>query len=149
MKKTSRHKKFSNGVWVNVRAMEETLRKATARRDELSLWGLNNLCIQFQIKCRLTEKVIEQAQKCQIKSDADSEAELNRLKRLRRQTYKDLHSFVRKREEHHWRNWDHILDGSTDIRAKSKEDRFAEKKEIQNAIENEEKDLELLERSYK
>lgn len=61
MKKTSKHKKFSNGVWVNVRAMEETLRKAIARRDELSLWGLNNLIIEFQIKCRSTENVIEQA----------------------------------------------------------------------------------------
>ena len=47
MKKTSKHKKFSNGVWVNVRAMEETLRKAIARRDELSLWGINNLIIEF------------------------------------------------------------------------------------------------------
>lgn len=52
MKKTSKHKKFNNGVWANVRAMEETLRKAIARRDELSLWGLNNLIIQFTLKCR-------------------------------------------------------------------------------------------------
>jgi hypothetical protein len=52
-----------------------------------------------------------------------------------------LHSFVKKREENHWRNWDHILDGSSDIRAKSKEDRFKEKKELQLAIENEQEDL--------
>lgn len=52
MKKTSKHKKFNNGVWANVRAMEETLRKAIARRDELSLWGLNNLIIQYTLKCR-------------------------------------------------------------------------------------------------
>jgi len=64
MKKTSKHKKFSNGVWINVRNLEETLRKAIARRDELSLWGLGNMIIHYRIKCRLTENVIDQAQKC-------------------------------------------------------------------------------------
>jgi len=59
MKKTSKHKKFSNGVWINVRNLEETLRKAVARRDELSLWGLGNMIIHYRIKCRLTENVID------------------------------------------------------------------------------------------
>ncbi len=78
--------------------MEEVLRKAIARRDELSLWGLQNLICAYTLKCRSTEQVITMTQQLKLKPDDKTEDELNKLKRLRRQTYKDIKEFINKRE---------------------------------------------------
>jgi hypothetical protein len=61
MKKANKTKKFRSNVWQKVNEVEERLRLATEHRDELSQWGIGNLVIQYRIKCRAHERVIDLA----------------------------------------------------------------------------------------
>ena len=58
------------------------------------------------------EDLIDKAQRAKdtTQTTAEAKAELDRLTRLRDQTYADLKIFVRDREKHHWREWDKLKD---------------------------------------
>jgi len=75
-------------------------------RKEYFTWGLTDVVIQFRLKIRATEDVIECAQKIAVKADVKTENELVILKQLRDRTYDDIHFFVNEREKKHWRLWD-------------------------------------------
>jgi hypothetical protein len=109
MKKATKTKKFRSNVWKKVNEVEERLRLATERRDELSQWGIGNLVIQERIKCRAHERVIDLAQKVKLKPDPEMEKELAAMKKARRQIYRDIKEFVEERDKQPWRTWDHCL----------------------------------------
>ena len=72
---------------------------------EISTWGLHNHIIEVRLKIRMTEDLIDCAQRLEIKADKNTQRELKILKTLRDQTYEDLKKFVQKREKRVWRNW--------------------------------------------
>ena len=63
-----------------IEAVEEKIRYTTWRRDCLSQWGFNSYVISFRIKVRLTEELIDMAQRLKSKPDPKMEIELIRLK---------------------------------------------------------------------
>lgn len=73
---------------------------------ELDTWGLHNHLIEFRLKVRMTEDLIDCAQRLQVKPDKRTEAELKILSLLRDRTYDDLRFFVKEREKKLWRNWE-------------------------------------------
>lgn len=95
-----------------LRKTQKKLRRAITRSEELDSWGLHNYVIELQIKCRMTEEIIELAQRLHLKPDKALEGRMDRLKRLRDQVYQDLHFFITEREKVHWRNWDHAFMGN-------------------------------------
>jgi len=44
-----------------VQGVELALREALAKRDEMSVWTLQSLAVEYTIKCRVTENVIDAA----------------------------------------------------------------------------------------
>lgn len=78
-----------------------------ARNVQLNTWGLNSVVTEVKLKIRLTEDVIDCAQRLEIKADARTERELSILTRLRDRTYDDIRYFINEREKKHWRLWDH------------------------------------------
>lgn len=64
------------------------------RNGELNTWGMNNYLISFRIKVRMTEDIIELAQKVQLKPEKNVKRELEILTMLRDQTYDDLKYFI-------------------------------------------------------
>lgn len=61
MKRVGKKKHYNSKMWQNVREVEEELRRALARRDELSVWTLQSMVMEYTVKCRVTENVIEAA----------------------------------------------------------------------------------------
>lgn len=95
-----------------LRKVQKKLRREIQKAEEYDEWGLHNYVISLQIKCRMTEEIVDLAQKLQLKSDATLEKKMERLKALREQTYLDLYFFITEREKVHWRNWDHMYMGN-------------------------------------
>ena len=95
-----------------VRKVEKKLRRALKKNEDLNGWGLGSYVIELQIKCRMTEEIIDLAQKLLLKPDGLLEDRMEKLKRLRDQTYQDLYYFITEREKVHWRNWDHMFMGN-------------------------------------
>ena len=61
MKKTAKKKSYNSKLWKNVQGVELALREALAKRDEMSVWTLQSLAVEYTIKCRVTENVIDAA----------------------------------------------------------------------------------------
>ena len=77
-----------------------------ALRSQYFTWGLTDLVIQFRLKIRATEDLIECAQRLQVRADDKTERELEILKQLRDRTYDDIRFFVNEREKKIWRLWE-------------------------------------------
>ena len=58
-----------------------------------------------RVKVRMTEDIIDLAQRMQVKPESKLKAELELMTKLRDQTYEDLKFFVIEREKKPWRNW--------------------------------------------
>ena len=82
------------------------IRDAMALRSQYFTWGLTDLVIQFRLKIRATEDLIECAQRLQVRADDKTERELAILKQLRDRTYEDIRFFVNEREKKIWRLWE-------------------------------------------
>jgi hypothetical protein len=61
MKKTAKKKSYNSKLWLNVQGVELALREALAKRDTMSTWTLQSLVMEYTIKCRVTENVIDAA----------------------------------------------------------------------------------------
>ena len=75
------------------------MRQELNRKFEFNTWGFHNYIISYRIKVRMTEDIIDCAQRLLVKSDEKTERELGILKLLRDRTYEDLNTFVQKREK--------------------------------------------------
>ena len=73
---------------------------------EFNTWGFHNHIISYRIKMRMTEDIIDCAQRLSVRSDEKTKRELGILKLVRDRTYEDLHTFVQRREKQPWRVWD-------------------------------------------
>ena len=63
------------------------------------------------------------------------EKELNTMKKMRRQIYKDIKEFVEERDKNPWRTWDHVLVPVGDLRKKTKKEMDGEIDEYDSEIE--------------
>lgn len=88
-----------------LQALQTRIRQEINRKMEFDTWGFHNYIIAYRVKVRMTEDVIDCAQRLQVKPDQRTEKELGLLTMLRDRTFGDLHMFVRNREKRLWRNW--------------------------------------------
>ena len=86
--------------------MEKRYRNELDRKIDFDTWGFHNHIIEYRLKVRMTEDVIDCAQRVSIKSDIKTQRELTLLKYMRDRLYTDLRYFIAKRETKPWRNWD-------------------------------------------
>ena len=86
--------------------MQGRIRDELARKADFDTWGFHDHLIQYRIKIRMTEDVIDCAQRLFVKADAKTQKELNLLKMLRDRTYDDIKYFIEKRDRKPWRHWD-------------------------------------------
>lgn len=96
----------SNGDQKKVLELQSKIRDEIARKQEFDTWGFNNYIIEYRLKVRMTEDVIDCAQRLLVKNDAKTQRELDLLTALRDRTYEDLVHFVNEREKKPWRIWD-------------------------------------------
>lgn len=89
-----------------MRDVQTRIRDEIAKKAEFDTWGFNNHLIEYRLKVRMTEDIIDCAQRLLVKSDSKTQRELNLLKMLRDRTYDDLKYFVEEREKKPWRVWD-------------------------------------------
>lgn len=61
--------------------------------------------MSYRVKVRMTEDIIDLAQRLQVKPESKLKAEMELMTKLRDQTYGDLKFFVTEREKKPWRNW--------------------------------------------
>ena len=50
--------------------LQKRLREAIAKNEEYNTWGFHNHIMEYKIKVRMTEDIIDLAQRVQIKQDA-------------------------------------------------------------------------------
>ena len=89
-----------------IKELQSRIRTEIDRQIELNTWGFHNHIISYKIKVRMTEDIIDLAQKVKLKPEQHQKRELEIMKMLRDQTYDDLVYFVKEREKHPWRVWD-------------------------------------------
>ena len=70
------------------------------------MWGFGSYIVEYRLKIRMTEDIIDAAQRLEVKPDAKTQQELDVLRKLRDRTYDDLKYFIEEREKHPWRVWD-------------------------------------------
>ena len=75
------------------------------------------------------------------------EKELARMKKMRRQIYKDIKEFVEERDKNPWRTWDHCLLPANDLRKKSSKEMDDEVKAYDREINLLLAQIEILERA--
>ena len=88
-----------------LKQLNTKIRQEYAKRTKINTWGVHNHIIELKIKIRMTEELIECAQRLEVMPDAKTEKEMQVLKALRDQTYEDLQYFINEREKKLWRNW--------------------------------------------
>lgn len=86
--------------------VNKRIKKESEFNAMLDTWGVQSHVVTYTIKCRLMEDLIDCAQRCKIRPDAQVERELYLMRRLRDQTWDDLTYFLREREKYPWRTWD-------------------------------------------
>ena len=86
--------------------LQNRIRNEIGKKQDFDTWGFHDHIIQHRLKIRMTEDVIDCAQRLTVKADARTQRELELLTRLRDRTYDDIKFFIIKREEKPWRVWD-------------------------------------------
>ena len=76
------------------------------RKKEFDAWGFGSYIVEYRLKIRMTEDIIDAAQRLEVKPDNKTQQELDVLKKLRDRTYEDLKYFIEEREKKPWRVWD-------------------------------------------
>ena len=66
-----------------VQYLQKRLREAISKNEEYNTWGFHNHIVEYKIKIRMTEDIIDLAQRVQIRQDAKLIKEMNLMKRLR------------------------------------------------------------------
>ena len=89
-----------------LRELQTRIRDEIAKKADFDTWGFHNHIIEYRLKVRMTEDVIDCAQRLQVKPDTKTQRELDLLKMLRDRTYDDLKYFIEEREKRPWRVWD-------------------------------------------
>ena len=74
------------------------------------MWGLHSHIIELVLKCRVTEDLIDCAQRCLIRPDGEMHQELALMTRLRDQTWADIREYIQRRGPDKWRTWDNPRD---------------------------------------
>lgn len=59
------------------------MKKEISRRDELLGWGFNSYVIEFRIKVRMMEDLVDKAQRLHLRPDAELEREVKKMKHVR------------------------------------------------------------------
>lgn len=77
-----------------IKELETRIRDEIGRSGELQTWGMGNYVIEMRLRIRMTEDLIDLAQKCQMMPETHLKRELDIMKQLRDQTYDDLRYFV-------------------------------------------------------
>lgn len=103
-KKDRRLKKSSDQK--KIQFLQQRIREEMEVSAELNTWGFHNLVIEYKLKIRMTEDLIDLAQRVKLKPDASLQYELKIMRQLYQQTYSDVQHFVEKRERKPWRTWD-------------------------------------------
>ena len=88
-----------------IQVVQKRLRAAISEKEEYDTWGWQNHIMATQVKVRMTEDIIDLAQRMQVKPESKLKAEMELMTKLRDQTYEDLKFFVTEREKKPWRNW--------------------------------------------